>query len=63
MYWLCCPPEACERLAIQPVHERQQEVLGQVLETRRHIIALCAAVSIEVSTAVFTQGKHVRLVH
>ena len=63
MHGLCCSPEAGERLAIQPVHERQEKVLGQVLETRRHIIALCAAVSIEVSTAVLTQGKHVRLVH
>ena len=55
MYWLRCPPEAGERLAIQPVHERQKDVLGQVLEARWHIGTLYAAVSIEVSTVVFTQ--------
>ena len=57
MHGLCCSPEAGERLAIQPVHERQEKVLGQVLETRCHIDAICAAVPITASIVVFSQRE------
>lgn len=55
MHWLRRSPEAGERFAVQPVHERQEEVLGQVLETRCHIDAICAAVPITASLVVFSQ--------
>ncbi len=60
MHWLRCSPEAGERLAIQPVHERQEKVLGQVLETRCHIDAICAAVPITASIVVVSREHVVR---
>ena len=59
MHGLRCSPEAGERLAIQPVHERQEKVLGQVLETRCHIDAICAAVPITASIVVCIQRGHI----
>ena len=55
MHWLRCSPEAGERLAVQPVHERQEKILGQVLETRCHIDAICAAVPITASIVVVSR--------
>jgi len=55
VHWLRCSPEASERLAIQPVHECQEKVLGQVLETRCYIDAICTAMPITASIVVVSR--------